>query len=156
MGRIVPTHAAGRSMQSEILLEWGVGGQALRFRGQWVREDEPGEFVTGIIAWDPVHRQIAITGVFYHGAYFHGDVAVLDRGRSVLQRRWTGHYPDGRAVEFRETWTPISADAFEWLIEQRRDGEWVADSPPGVSGVPMHRIIRDSTSQYESVRVESS
>ncbi|HEX9700962.1 MAG TPA: hypothetical protein VGD06_16025 [Acidobacteriota bacterium] len=93
IGRIVPTDPAGLAMQSDLLLEWGVGRLAIRFRGRWSREGFPDEFVSGLMGWDPVDRVIRISGVFYHGAYFAGVIVVLDREKHIVQRQWTGHYP---------------------------------------------------------------
>jgi hypothetical protein len=94
------------------------------------------------MGWDPVDSLIRITGVFYNDAYFSGVVEVLDRARHVVRRQWTGHYPDGQVVRYRETWTPVDGDRFEWKIEFLRDGKWVSHLPPGVSESPIHRVIR--------------
>lgn len=145
VGRIVPTDPRGVALRSDVLLEWGVGRQALRFRGRWSRDGFPDEFVNGLMAWDPVDRVIRISAVFYHGAWFEGTVEILDRERRIVQRRWTGHYPDGRVVPYRETWTPVGEDRFEWRIEYQRDGRWVGDHLPEGSGPPIHRIIRDTS-----------
>ena len=142
VGAISPERPEQFPWQSAIQLDWGVGQQALRFVGTWRRENQPSEFVSGLIAWDPVEREITIAAMFYHGAYFRGRVVVLDRDKHIVRREWTGHYPDGRTAEYRETWTPVSGDVFEWKIEVRRDGVWRMDLPPGLDAPPRYRVVR--------------
>ena len=142
VGTLVPERQDLMPWTSEVRLEWGVGRQALRFTGLWEREGQPREFVNGLVAWDPVEERIRITAAFYHGAFFNGQVRVLDPERRVIRREWVGHYRDGQVVEYRETWTPVSDDSFEWQIEVLREGDWQNDLPPGFSRPPTHRIVR--------------
>ncbi len=142
IGTIVPTDLGEVDFTSDVRLEWGVGRQAIRFTGNWTRDGEPPEFVNGLVAWDPVAGEIRITGVFFHGAYFVGTVRVLDADRGVVRREWEGAYPDGSVVPYRETWTPLSDDTFEWSIEAFRDGAWHQHLPPGIESPPVHRVIR--------------
>ena len=143
LGRLVPTEDFGMPWTSCMDLKSTVGGQALRFVGRWTRKDQPPEFVDGLIAWDPVGERIRISALFFHGAYFEGIVHVLDRDRSVVQRDWTGRYPDGRSAEYRETWTPVSEDTFEWKIEKRVEGEWQMHLAPNRDRPAVHRVERE-------------
>jgi hypothetical protein len=142
VGAISPERPALFPWQSAVQSDWAVGQRAVRFVGTWQRRDHPPEFVTGLIAWNPVELDIVITAMFYHGAYFRGRVVVLDRDQRIVRRDWVGDYPDGRTIEYRETWTPVTEDVFEWKIEVRRDGEWRLDLPPGFDVPPRYRVVR--------------
>ncbi len=142
VGRIVPATPDQAGFGSNVILERSVGGRSIRFQGRWDREGFPKEFVEGWMAWDPVAAVIKIGAVFFHGATFEGSVEVLDAAKHVVERRWTGHYPDGREVRYRERWTPVSADEFVWKIDYFEDGEWRHHLPPGATTAAIHRVIR--------------
>ena len=147
VGRIVRENdgGPGPDWDSVVVLEPAVGGRSLRFTGRWDRPGHAREFVDGAIAWDPVDERIRIAATFFHGAYFEGEVVVLDAERHTLRREWTGHYPDGRSVPYRETWTLVSPATFEWRIEYREGDEWLEHRPPGTTDRtwrPIHRVER--------------
>ena len=150
VGTLVPLSENDGMPDSRIEMRWTVGGQALAFAGSWNQPGQPGTFVEGLMAWDPIEEQVRISGAFYHGAYFDGVVRILDADARVIRREWTGHYPDGRTVPYRETMTPLSDDTFEWNIEYRQDGEWKSDRRPGADGPAVHRVLRGDSIEFAS------
>ncbi len=148
VGTLVPEGDRDGMPNSQVDVRWTVGRQALSFVGSWDQPDQPRTFVEGLMAWDPVAEEINISGVFYHGALFRGIVRVLDPAERVVRREWTGHYPDGRVVEYRETMTPVSEDTFEWHIEYLEDGAWKSDRRPGADGPAVHRVLRGDANEF--------
>ena len=69
-------------------------------------------------------------------------VHVLNWEKAILQRDWMGYYEDGSSVRYRETWTPVTNDTFEWKIERFINGDWQLHLAPDSSKPSIHRVDR--------------
>lgn len=102
-------------------MAWDLEGSVIR-RSEIRSEDGKRWRATGIIAWNPVSRQIEFQEQADRGNFVRGTIDVL--GEQTVRRNMDVSYPDGSTARWRTAITATDPDAFTTRTEKLIDEEW--------------------------------
>jgi hypothetical protein len=117
----LPPSPDGQAVRLESRYSWAENHQAIRFDSTWIVAGKRHPYASGLYAWDPAKKQLAVWYTDAAGSLGAG--AVFPAGQSV-QEDLTVTDGSGLAEAVRARFTPAGADRCQEDLFTLKAGQW--------------------------------
>ena len=117
----LPPSPDGQAVRLESRYSWAENHQAIRFDSTWIVAGKRHPYASGLYAWDPAKKQLAVWYTDAAGSLGAG--AVIPTGQSV-QEDLTVTDGSGLAEAVRARFTPAGADGCQEDLFTLKAGQW--------------------------------
>ncbi len=117
----LPPSPDGRAVRLESRYSWAENHQAIRFDSTWIVAGKRHPYASGLYAWDPAKKQLAVWSTDAAGSLTAG--VIIPMGQ-YLQEDLTVTDGSGLAEAVRARFTPADANRCEEDLFTLKAGQW--------------------------------